>query len=100
MVFRWSLSDRKSPQVSRIHLSILANFNREVLIIIIIIIIIIPCKFSSPAKAGGLSLESKWQQVSWDLQDSSQYSDRLPRGFCRDGHGSSFHIQLFEVRQF
>ena len=30
MVFHWSLSDTKSPQVSRILLSILADLNKDV----------------------------------------------------------------------
>ena len=40
-------------------------------------IIIIIIKFLTSALAGGLSLESKWQQVSSNPQDSSQYSSRF-----------------------
>ena len=43
---------------------------------VIIIIIIIPWEFFTSAIAGGLSLESEWQQVSSGLQNSSQYSNR------------------------
>ena len=49
MVFHWSLSDSKSPQVTRTLLNI------------IIIIIIIICEFFKPALAEDLSLESEWQ---------------------------------------
>ena len=80
MVFHWSLSDSKSPQVSRTHLRILAvlsnaviwivstrpptskssrPFNNPLVIIIIIIIIIIPCEFFILAFADGLSQESE-----------------------------------------
>ena len=41
MVFHWSLSDTKSPQVSRTRLRILAALSNAVVWIIIIIIIII-----------------------------------------------------------
>ena len=64
MVFHWSLSDSKSPQVSRTLLSILA-----IIIIIIIIIIISPLLASSSHQR---------LQVFFffflGLQDSSQYS--------------------------
>ena len=43
----------------------------------IYIIIIIPCKFFKPTLANGFSLESERQQVSSNLQDSSQYSGWL-----------------------
>ena len=36
-----------------------------------------PCKFFTPVLAGGLLLEFEWQEVSWGLQDSSQYSSRF-----------------------
>ena len=39
MVFPWSLSDSKSPQVSKTHLKILAVLSSAVIWIIIIIII-------------------------------------------------------------
>ena len=42
----------------------------------VIIIIVTPSEFFTPAFADGLSLESKWQQVSSCLQDSSEYSSR------------------------
>ena len=32
--------------------------------------------FFTPASVGGLSQESEWQRVSWDLQDSSEYSSQ------------------------
>ena len=69
MVLHWSLSDSKSPQVSRSLLGIL--------LIIIIIIIIYSLEFFTPANVDGLSLEIEKQQVSSSLQDSSQYSGRL-----------------------
>ena len=64
VVFHWSLSDSKSPQVSRTLLSILAYclFFLEIF---------------TPALADGLSLEFEWQQVSSSIQDSSQYSSLL-----------------------
>ena len=39
-------------------------------------IIFIILLFFTPANDDGLSPESEWQQVSWVLQDSSQYSNR------------------------
>ena len=36
----------------------------------------IPCKFFTPMLAGGLSLESEWQQVLSGLRDFSQYSSQ------------------------
>ena len=53
MIFHWSFSDRKSPQISRTLLSILA-----VLIIIIIIIILLIWKFFTPALADSFPLDS------------------------------------------
>ena len=44
--------------------------------IIIIIIIIYSFEFFTSALDDGPSLEFKWQQVSSNLQDSSQYSGR------------------------
>ena len=35
-----------------------------------------PCEFFTPALVDGLSIESEWQQVSKNLQDSSQFSGR------------------------
>ena len=35
-----------------------------------------PCEFFIPTSAGGLSLESEWQQVSSRLPDSSEYFSR------------------------
>ena len=51
------------------------------------------CKFSTPASADGLSLESELQQVSSAFQDSSQYSDQ-----CYDVNGLDFFsdFQLFQ----
>ena len=70
MVIHWSLSDSKSPQVSRTLRSILTVLNNTVVwmvsplvfqlpspqvpIITIIIIIIIPCKFFTQVLAGVL----------------------------------------------
>ena len=83
MVFHWSLSDSKSPQVSRTRLRILAVLSNAVIWIVstrlptsIIIIIIIFWEFFTPALADGFSLDFEWQQVSSSLQDPSQYSDR------------------------
>ena len=97
MVVHWSLSDSKSPQVSRTHLRILAVLSNAVIrivstrpptsvsycakstnhiIIIIIIIIIYSLEFFKPALADGLSLGFEWQQVSSSHRVSSQYSGR------------------------
>ena len=46
------------------------------IVVIIIIIIIIIWEFFKSTLADGLSLESEWQQVFSNLQDSSQYSGR------------------------
>ena len=73
IIFHWSLSDSKSPHVSRTLLSILADLYNTV--VIIIIIIIHSLELFTSALADGFSLESEWQQVSSSLQDASQYSD-------------------------
>ena len=62
MVFHWSLSNSKSPQVSRTLLSILAVLSNAV------IWLFIPLEFFSSVFANGFSLESEWQQVSSSLQ--------------------------------
>ena len=68
--------------VSRIHIRIWLWYNFSsvdagvVCIIIIIIIIIHSLELFTSALADGFSLESEWQQVSSNLQDSSQYSGR------------------------
>ena len=63
MVFHWSLSDSKSPQVSRTRLRILAVLSNAVVWIV-----------STCPPTSNLSPESEWQQASSSLQDSSQYS--------------------------
>ena len=69
MVFHKSLSDSKSPHVSRTLLSILANINTYTIILLL-------WEFFKPAIADGFPQESEWQQVSSRLQDSSQYSSQ------------------------
>ena len=69
MVFQWSLSDSKSPQVSRTLLSILAVLTNAV-------VLFTPLEFFTSVLADGFSLEFEWQQVSSSLQDSSQDSRR------------------------
>ena len=60
-------------------------------IIIIIIIILIVREFFTPALADGFPLESKWQQISLSLQDSSQYSGWSQQCCCLDGlHSFSY----------
>ena len=105
MVFHSSLSDSKSPQVSRTLLSILAVLNNSVVwmvstcpptamssgpfsnpyvtfpnapitIGIFIIIIIYSLEFFTSALADGFLQESEWQQVSSSPQDPSQFSSR------------------------
>ena len=70
MVFHWSLSDSKSPQVSRTLIRILANLNNDVIWMFFIIILLI-WEFFTPVLADGFLLESECQQVSSSLQDSS-----------------------------
>ena len=100
MVFHWSLSDTKSPQVSRTHLRILAILSNAVIwiastrpptykssrpfiiIIIIIIIIIASFKFFTPVLASSLSLDSLKQLVPSALFDFSAYSSRSQQ-YCR-----------------
>ena len=63
----------------------------------IIIIIITLCEFFTPALADGLSLESKWQQVSSGLPDTSQYYGRFQQCCSQDRLDSSwFPILPFE----
>ena len=100
MVFHWSLSDSKSPQVSRTLLSILAVLNNAAVWMVstrlptskssspfsnpfitvpkapTIIIMMSLKEFFTSVLADGSSLESEWQQVSSSFQDSFQYSDR------------------------
>ena len=52
------------------------NIYIYIYIYISVYIIITLWEFFTPALADGLSLESEWQQVSSNLQDSSQYSGR------------------------
>ena len=84
MVFHWSLSDSKSPQVSRTRLRILAVLSKAVIWIVSvrppisksIIIIIIIWEFFSLALADGPPLVWEWQHVFLSLQDSSRYCTR------------------------
>ena len=50
-------------------------------------IILLIWEFSTPALADGSPLESEWQQISLNFQDSSQYSGRYQQ-FCRVFHTS------------
>ena len=68
--------------------------------VIIIIIIIIPCEFFTPGYSGSLWLESDWQQVSLDLQDSSQYSGRPHQCYSLDGLLSSSILLLLLLLEF
>ena len=43
------------------------------------------CKFFTESSADGLSLEREWQQVSWRLQNSFQYSGRSLQWYSLDG---------------
>ena len=96
-VFPRSLSNPKSPQVSRILLSILADLHNTVVRMIPILLLIsnstslflktlrtVPnattffffllfWEFCAITSAEGFSLIFKWQQVSSNLQDSTQY---------------------------
>ena len=79
MVFHWSLSDSKSPLVSRTLLTILAVLNNAV----VWMVSTRPptsksyyyyyLEFFTSALADGFSLEFEWQAFS-SLQDSSQDS--------------------------
>ena len=69
MVFHWSLSDSKSPHVSRTSLSILAILRNAV-------VLFTPLEFFTSVLADGFSLEFEWLQVPSSLQDSSQDSGR------------------------
>ena len=61
-----------------------------IIIVIIIIIIIIPWELT-PVSAGGLSLESEWQQVSSFFLDFSQYAGR-PQQCCSLGSSTDFRL--------
>ena len=51
-------------------------------------------KIFTPALADGFSLDSEWQQISSNLQDSSQYSNRSQQNCSLDGtHSSSYFLQ-------
>ena len=67
------------------------------LLFIIIIIINISDEFFKPAFADGLSWESEWQQVSSNLQDSSQYSGWSQQYCILDELNLSSNFQLFQL---
>ena len=52
--------------------------------------------FFRPGSAGGLSLESAWQQISPCLQDSSHYSSRSQKYNSLDSLDSSTHFQFLQ----
>ena len=56
-----------------------------------------PFEFFIPELAGGLSLESEWQQVSPCLQDRFEYSGRSPLRCSLDGPRLSSNLQLFQL---
>ena len=92
MVFNGSLSDSKSPQVSRTLLSILVDFNNAALWMIstsalisnfsslftktVLSLLFTLLVFFTSVLVDGFSREFEWQQVSSSLKDSSQYSGR------------------------
>ena len=118
MVFHRSLSDSKSLQVSRTIVSILSNGWSSLvplfpsLIVfsnstkrainhwfdptehVKVIIIITPWEFIISANALGFSLEFERQQVSSNLQDSSQYSGRFHLCCSLDCLHSSSYFQV------
>ena len=53
-------------------------------------------EFFTSALADGLSQEFKWQQVSSNLQDYSQYSGRSQQGRNLDGLHSSSNFQVLQ----
>ena len=83
MVFHWSLSDSKSPQVSRTLLNIPAVFNYAVVwmvstrpptskssSLLLLLLLFTLLEFFTSVLADGFSLEFEWQQVSSSLQDN------------------------------
>ena len=64
-------------------------------IIIIIIIIIISCKFFTLLLAAGISLGSKWQQVSSGLHDSYDWSKHCWRLDGLDSFSDFWFLQFF-----
>ena len=89
MVFYWSLSDSKSPQVSRTFRSILAVLDNAVVWMVSTRpptskssnpfyspLFIVPSAPITIIIYYGFSLEFEWQKVSSSLQDSSQDSGR------------------------
>ena len=57
-----------------------------------------PCVFYNPGFPDGFSLESKWQQVSSALWDSSQYSDLSQQRCSLDGLDLSSDFQFFQPK--
>ena len=51
-----------------------------------------PCEFFPPWLADGFSLESGWQWVSSDFQESSKYSNWSYQHSCLDGFDFSFNL--------
>ena len=67
-----------------------------VIIIIIIVVVVTPFSVSTQALAGGFCLEFGWQQVSYSLKDSSQYSFHPQRFSNLDGLPSSSYFQVLQ----
>ena len=57
---------------------------------------IIPWELFVPTLADGLSVNSKWQQVSSGVQDSSEYSDRSQQCCNLDDLDSSSDFQFYQ----
>ena len=72
MVFHWSLSDNKSPQVSRTRLSILAVLITTITIIITIIIIISYLKACNLCKFSVLHKNTWYHITEWKNKNSEE----------------------------
>ena len=84
LAFHWSLTNSKSPQVSKTLLSILAYLSNALLLLLLLLLLFTPCKFFITVLTGSLTQESGWQQIFSDFQDSSEHFNHnrwWPEGF-------------------
>ena len=105
-VYHWSLSDSKSPQVSRTLLSILAGLNNAVvwtvstillLLLLLLLLLFTPLEFITSVLADGFSQKLEWQQVSSSLQYSSQDSGRSQQCCRLDSLYPSANFQVLQA---
>ena len=102
----WMVLVRRLISTSSNHLTKILETvtNSPILIAIAVILLLLlllllsftPLEFFILALADGLSLEFEWQQISWSLRDSSQYSGRSQKCYSLEGLHSSSNFQVHQ----